>query len=62
MLHFIGVCPLHKDLGRKYFRESVLYSDDIIKLLNGRRVNFYILYKYLEVSLRFREMILNESN
>ena len=62
MLHFIGVCPLYKDLRRKYFGESVLCSDDVINLLNGRRVNFYILYKYLEVSLRFREMVLNEFN
>ena len=61
-LHFIGVCPLYKDLRRKYFGESVVCSDDVINLLNGRRVNFYILYKYLEVSLRFREMVLNEFN
>ena len=49
MLHFIGVCPLYKDLRRKYFGESVVCSDDVINLLNGRRVNFYILYKNLEV-------------
>ncbi|KAI8117895.1 hypothetical protein CVS40_10331 [Lucilia cuprina] len=58
--HFIGVCPIYKDIRKYFFGKIHLYLYEVLNLLNGS--NFYSLYKYTESALRYRMLIANEFN
>lgn len=56
--HFIGVCPVYKEFRVQYFGKAILNENEVICLLNG--LNYYSLYKYIDVCLKYRKLILNE--
>lgn len=58
--HFIGVCPMYNEYRLSYFKKTVLSTDEVIDILNGS--NYPSLYKYIETSLKFRKLLLNEFN
>lgn len=59
-LHFIGQCPVYKSYRLFYFGKSSLNEFEVITILNGS--NLFSLYKYLEVCLNYRNLIISEFN
>lgn len=58
--HFIGVCPIFKSTRYKHFGKMELSEDEVINLLNG--TNNSALYGFLDRSLKYRYLLLNEFN
>lgn len=58
--HFIGICPIYNQYRMAYFGKVCLTLSEVCMILNGS--NFESLYKYLEICIRYRNLILNEFN
>lgn len=58
--HFIGVCPAYRNIRRFYLGQYTLNYDEVITVLNGS--NFNNLYWFLENSLKYRNLLVNEFN
>lgn len=58
--HFIGVCPIYKEFRLQCLGKTMLSKSEVICILNGS--NFSSLCKYLEISLKYRKLIMNEFN
>ena len=56
--HLIGVCPAYSNVRVQCFSKSYLTLDEVLNILNGENVES--LYKYLMMSLKYRNLILNE--
>lgn len=56
--HFIGICPIYNNIRKRCFNRINLSLDDVINILNG--TNFCSLYKYIELALNYRKLILND--
>ena len=59
--HFIGVCPIYNAYRLKYFCKRTLTLNDVINILNDTD-HYNILYKYLENSLKYRKLIVDEEH
>lgn len=57
--HFIGVCPIYKEYRLIYFGKRTLSLNEVVNILNGTEY-YNILYKYLEVCLKYRKLIVDE--
>lgn len=56
--HFIGICPIYREIRRIHFGYISLDHNEVINILNG--INFNSLYLYLESCLKFRNLIMKE--
>jgi len=57
-LHHLGECPIFSNTRYLIFGKKFLSKDDVLKILNGD--NFNNLYDFLNNSLQYRNLIINE--
>lgn len=56
--HFIGICPIFKNIRKFYFNKETLNINEVVEILNGK--DYFVLYKYLLDALKYRNLIVNE--
>lgn len=56
--HFLGVCPIYNGFRLQYFGKAQLGITEVLNILNGS--DFNNMYKYVEISLKYRKLIINE--
>lgn len=59
-LHLIGICPIYYEFRLKYFGKTTLDLNEVLNILNGAEYDYFTLYKYLEICLKYRKLLLNE--
>lgn len=57
--HLIGVCPIYKEYRLEYFRKRTLTVNEVVNILNDTSL-YNRLYKFLESSLKYRKLIVDE--
>ena len=57
--HFIGVCPILKEIRRVHWGKITLPLNEVVDILNGQ--NWSVLISYLKTSLKYRQQILDEA-
>ena len=58
--HFVGICPVFKHYRKSFFGKEILSLEDVLLILNGSCINN--LYWYLENSIKYRKLLINEFN
>jgi len=58
--HFIGICPIYRNIRIHLLGKAELSSAEVIDLLNG--LNATHLFEFLARALKYRSLILNEFN
>ena len=59
--HFLGICPVLRELRLANFRKSSLREDEIINILNGQNKDDWVnLVNYLKCSLKYRNFLITE--
>lgn len=63
MQHFLGICPVLREFRMRSFRKPTLDEEEIIKILNGEEESGWNdLTNYIEVSYKYRQLLINEFN
>lgn len=62
MQHFLGGCPIMKEIRRQNFGVDLLSENEVIEILNGQRDSetWKNLISYLKAATRYREFIISE--
>ena len=58
MVHFLGKCPIFKNIREKYFCKACLDEKEIVIILNGN--NWKKLYMYVKEAWAWRKLIIEE--
>ena len=59
ILHFIGVCPVLKEIRRHYFGKNALLIEEVKTYLNGS--DWQLLFNFYSKAYAYRTMIISES-
>lgn len=59
IMHFVGICPLLKEIRKLYLGKAIFTTEEVIYLLNGN--DWSALFKFVKSALRYRNQILREA-
>lgn len=63
MQHFLGICPILREFRMISFGKPILNDEEIINILDGtEEENWHKLINYLEMSYKYRQLLINEFN
>lgn len=57
--HFIGTCPILKEIRRNHWGRNLLTANEVVEILNGQDWNK--LYSFMKFALKYRSQILSEA-
>ena len=58
MVHFIGKCPIFKNIREKYLSKACIDEKEIVLILNGH--NWKMLYMYVKEAWACRKLVIEE--
>lgn len=62
VVHFLGRCPVFKELRNLYFKDRILEVENVINMLDGKIIGWKLLAKYIKHCIEYRNQLIHEFN